>query len=179
MVLSYCITSISSVSCVRSECEHLTVFIDLMNCRWCGAAHNSVMFQPVLMTPWVHPCSLIFQKCAVMPTGLLTSRARVHSCDIAMSSVSVMYNYFGFTSLPSTMAWIHKAGLSSSDYTDVHICTVKFIESGMHNHATIWSLATCSDLFHRCYRPNVKKVPPMLYQEHWEFSSLLVRHCKD
>ena len=130
--------------------ERLTVFIDLTNRRWRSTqlvGHGSVSARDTL---------------SLMGCILVVSHSRVHSyanwaVDLKsknafvrrMSLVTVMYNYFGFTSLPSTMSWIHKAGLSSSAYsTELHGCVVKFIESGMHNHAAVRSLATCSDFVH-------------------------------
>ena len=129
--------------------ERLTVFIDLTNCRWRSTlllGHGPVGARDTL---------------CLMGFVAGTSHGKVHSyanwaVDLKsrstfvrrMSVVSVIYNYFGFSSFASTMAWTHKAGLSSSAYAEVKTCIAKFIDSGMHNHSAIRSLATCSDFVH-------------------------------
>ena len=131
--------------------ERLTIVIDLTNRKWrstqllghgpVGARDTLCLMGFILYVP-SHAKLHCFANWAI---DLESKNAFVRR----MSVVSVMYNYFGFSGLPTVFAILHKAGLASSTYAEVKMCLVKGIDSGMHNHnATIRSLATYSDFVH-------------------------------
>jgi len=127
--------------------ERLTVLIDLTNRRWRSTqllGHGPVSASDTLCLMGfilVIPTHVKLHSYANWAVDLESENAFVRR----MSVVSVIYNYFGFSSFTGTMAWFRKAGLTSSAYAEVKKCIVKGIDNGMHYHAAIRSLATCSD----------------------------------
>ena len=131
--------------------ERLTIVLDLTNHRWRSTqllGHGPVGARDTLcLMAFIHYGSshVKLHSYANWAIDLESKNAFVRR----MSVVSVMYNYFGFSGLPSVFAILHKAGLASSTYTEFMMCLAKGIDSGMHSHyAAIESLATYSDFVH-------------------------------
>ena len=130
--------------------ECLTIFIDLTNRSWRSTqllGHGLVSARDTLCMMGfilVIPSHVKLHSYANWAVDLQSKNAFVRR----MSVVSVIYNYFGFSSFTGSMAWIHKAGLTRSAYAEVKTCFMKGINRGMHNHIAIRSLATCSDFVH-------------------------------
>ena len=127
--------------------ERLTIVIDLTNHRWLSTqllGHGPVSARDTLCLMGfilVVPTHVKMHSYANWAVDLESKNAFVRR----MSVITVMYNYFGFSSSTGTMALVHKAGLATSAYAEIKTCFVKGINSGMHNHAAIRSLASYSD----------------------------------
>ena len=130
--------------------ERLTIIIDLTNRRWRSTqllGHGPVGARDTL-------CMLGF--ILVVPSHVKLHSYANWAIDLESKSafvrrmfvVSLLFNYLGFNTSTTFLSLIHKAGTTSSAYAELKMCFVRGVDSGMHNHSAVRSLATCSDFVH-------------------------------